>query len=75
MYIADLIYLFISPLAFSLFYLQLSELYEIYILKTRLYSSRNININQLNNKGLILGMIFGLWRFVLGEPILYYYLK
>ncbi len=75
MYIADLFYLFISPLAFSLFYLHASELYEIYILKTRLYSSRNINVKQLNNKGLIIGMVLGLWRFVLGEPILYYYLK
>ena len=75
MYMVDLIYLFISPLAFSFIYLATSELYEIYILRTRSHSTRFITINQLNNKGLILGMVFGFWRFVLGEPIVNYYLK
>ena len=75
MYIADLFFLFICPFAFSLINIIILDLYEIYILRTKLYTSKNIKINQLYNKGLFIGIAFGFWRFMLGEPVIPYYLN
>lgn len=74
MFIIDLLCLFTGPLAGSILYLVIMDLYKIRILKKKIYNT-GYKFNQLYNKGLFIGFIIGLWRFILGEPILYYYLK
>ena len=74
MFIVDLLCLFIGPLAGSLLYLVIMDLYKIRILKKKIYNT-GYKFNQLYNKGLFIGFVFGCWRFMLGEPVIPYYLK
>lgn len=75
MYFVDLFYLLICPLGCSILYITLSDLYKIYILKTKNSTSKYITLDQLYNRGLIIGVIVGIWRFILGKPIITYYLN
>ena len=51
------------------------DMYNIYILKNQRYVRSYSSITQLLNPGLTLGVLLGLYRAHLGEPIIDYYFK
>lgn len=63
------IYLVSAPLFCSFFYLQLKDIYKIYVLKKTIYM-RDLNWKSLINPGLGFGLVVSLTGYLVGFPII-----
>ena len=63
------IYLVSAPLFSSFFYLQLKDIYKIYVLKKTIYM-RDLNWKSLINPGLGFGLVVSLTGYLVGFPII-----
>ena len=63
------IYLLSAPLSCSFVYLQLNDIYKIYVLKKTIYM-RDLNWKSLINPGLGFGVLVSLTGYLIGFPII-----